>query len=150
MLRATLIRLGVERHILLIVMHHIASDGWSVQILLREIFECYTAAVSGRPPRLPELPIQYADYAQWQRDRLRGPALDHTLAYWRRQLEDLAPLELPSDRPRPARQSYQGGREPVAISAEITAALKLLSRQARVTPFTTLLAAFQTLLHRYC
>jgi amino acid adenylation domain-containing protein len=149
MLRATLFRLGADRHILLFVMHHIASDGWSVQIFLRELAECYTASVSGRPARLRDLPVQYGDYAQWQRDGLRGPVLDRALTYWTRQLRDLTPLELPTDRPRPARQSYRGGREPFAISAEITTALKLLSRQGRATLFMTLLAAFQTLLHRY-
>jgi amino acid adenylation domain-containing protein len=149
MLRATLFRLGPERHILLLVMHHIASDGWSVQILLGEIAQCYTASVSGRPAHLPDLPVQYGDYAQWQRDRLRGPILDRALTYWTRQLRDLTPLELPADRPRPARQGYRGGREPFEVSAEITAALKLLGRQERATLFMTLLAAFQTLLHRY-
>jgi amino acid adenylation domain-containing protein len=149
MLRATLFRLGPERHILLLVIHHIASDGWSVQILLREMAECYSASASGRTARLPDLAVQYGDYAQWQRDRLRGPILERALTYWARQLRDLAPLELPADRPRPARQSYRGAREPFAIPAEVSAALKLLGRQARVTLFMTLLAAFQTLLHRY-
>ena len=149
MLRAALFRLRPEHHVLSLTMHHIASDGWSVGILFREIAECYAASVSGRPPVLPELPIQYKDYARRQRDDLSGPVRERALAYWTGQLGNLAPLDLPSDRPRPARQSYRGAREAFRVPPPITGGLKLLGRQARVTLFMTLLAAFQTLLHRY-
>jgi aspartate racemase len=149
MLRVTLFRLHAEHHVLLLTMHHVASDGWSVGLLFRELTECYAACSSGRRPALQDLPIQYADYAQWQRDRQRGPALEQELAYWKRQLAHLTPLRLPTDRPRPVRQTYGGAREPFRIPAEAAAALKALSRQERVTTFMTLLAAFLTLLHRY-
>jgi amino acid adenylation domain-containing protein len=149
MLRGTVFRLRADEHILLLAMHHVASDGWSLGLLAHELSQCYTAHASGRPPSLPDLPIQYADYAQWQRDWLRGPALERALAYWKKQLADLAPLELPGDRPRPARQSYRGARERFRLPAELTGALKALGRQTRTTLFMTLLATFQTLLHRY-
>ena len=119
MLRATVFRLHAEQHILLLMMHHIASDGWSMGILVRELTECYTACVSGRRPTLPDLPIQYADYAQWQREWLRGPVLERALTYWTGHLAGLAPLELPTDRPRPSRQSYRGAREAFRIPGEI-------------------------------
>src|ERR1043166_8009543 len=149
MLRATLFRLHPEAHCLLLTMHHIASDGWSLGLLFRELAECYTAYASGRRPSLPDLPIQYADHATWQRDGLRGSMLDQALAYWRRQLAHLAPLALPTDRLRPAQQTYRGAREAFRLPAELAAALRLLSQQERVTLFMTLLAAFQTFLHRY-
>lgn len=149
MLRAILFRVHAEEHVLVLTVHHIASDGWSLGLLFRELSEAYTACVAGRPPTFPDLPIQYADYAQWQREWLRGPTLERELVYWQGQLAGLTPLELPTDRPRPARQTYRGAREPFRLSAEFTAALKALGRPERVTLFMTLLAAFQTLLHRY-
>ena len=150
MLRATLFRLGVTEHVLLLVMHHIASDGWSTGVLMRELETFYTAFVTGKPVDLPALPIQYADYAIWQRHWLQEEVLATQLAYWRHQLEGASPiLELPTDQPRPAIQTYRGARQSWVISPTITEGLKTLSRREGVTLFMMLLAAWQLLLHRY-
>ncbi|MET7638033.1 MupA/Atu3671 family FMN-dependent luciferase-like monooxygenase [Streptomyces sp. NPDC005438] len=108
MLRATLIRQGPQEYVLVIAMHHIATDGWSTTRMVRELTECYLARREGRTPGLPELPIQYADYAVWQRDRLAGSAGEASLAYWRRQLEDLPTLQFPADRPRSDDPKWSG------------------------------------------
>ena len=150
LLRGTLFRLSPTGHVLLLTTHHIASDAWSMGVLLRELGVLYQAFATQEPPALPALPIQYADYAVWQRHWLQGEVLETQLAYWRRQLGGApATLELPTDRPRPAIQSYHGARYPLAIPARVTEALKALSRQGGVTLFMTLLAAWQLLLHRY-
>ena len=150
MLRATLLRLDEEEHVLLLAMHHIASDGWSIGVLFRELTVLYRAFASGVPSPLPGLPIQYADYALWQRRGLRGEVLASQLVYWKQQL-DGAPVvfELPTDRPRPALQTFQGAKQSWLVSLRLTEALTALSRQEGVTLFMTLLAAFQALLHRY-
>ncbi|HEV8722247.1 MAG TPA: amino acid adenylation domain-containing protein [Candidatus Binatia bacterium] len=148
--RTTLLRLGEQDHVLLLTMHHVVSDGWSMGVLHRELSELYRAFISAQPSRLPELPIQYADYAVWQRQWLQGEVLDRQLSYWRKQLEGIpAVLNLPTDRPRPAVQSFRGKRQTVELSKELTEGLKALSRKQGVTLFMTLLAAFQTLLYRY-
>ncbi|MGH7825286.1 MAG: non-ribosomal peptide synthetase [Candidatus Binatia bacterium] len=149
MLRALLLRLGDEEHILLLVSHHIASDGWSTGILWHELARLYSAFTSGEPAPLPALPIQYSDYSVWQRNWLQGKILEAQLSYWRKQLKDLSTLELPTDRPRPHIQSYAGANQSFALSKDISQALKALSRRHGVTLFMTLLAAFQTLLSRY-
>ena len=150
LLRATLLRLGEAEHVLLVTMHHIASDGWSLGVLVQEVETLYTAFSLGRPSPLPELPVQYADYAQWQREWLSGEVLAEQLNYWKRQLAGAPPvLELPTDRPRPAVQSFKGATEPLSISAATSESLKALSRSEGVTMFMLLLAAWQTLLHRY-
>ena len=149
LLRVLLLRLAEEEHILLFVQHHIASDGWSTSIFWRELTALYEAFTSGRPDPLSELPIQYADYALWQRDRLSGETLESQLAYWRKQLENLAPLQLTPDRARPGAHDYAGDRQTFLIPQEVTDGLRRLSRDEGVTLFMTLLAAFQTLLHRY-
>jgi amino acid adenylation domain-containing protein len=150
LLRATLIRLGALEHILLVTMHHIASDGWSIGVLVREVETLYKAFSTGRPSPLEELPVQYADYAQWQREWLSGDVLAEQLSYWKRQLQGAPPvLELPADRPRPPVQSFKGATEPVSISAEVGESLKALSRSEGVTMYMLLLAAWQVLLHRY-
>jgi len=150
LMRATLLRIDQREHVLLLTMHHIASDGWSVGVLIRDVVRLYAAGVAGVPAPLPELPIQYADYAHWQRQWLQGDVLDRQLAYWQRQLNGApAVLELPLDRPRPAVQSFVGASQPLLLSPELSAALRDLSRQARTTLFMTLLAAFQLLLSRY-
>jgi amino acid adenylation domain-containing protein len=150
MLRSALYRLGPEEHVLLLTMHHIASDAWSMGALLRELGSLYRAFATHEPPSLPALPIQYADYAVWQRHRLQGEILEHQLTYWRQQLGDAPPvLELPTDRPRPAVQSYEGSRHPLVVPPSVTDGLKDLSRQEGATLFMTLLAAWQLLLHRY-
>jgi amino acid adenylation domain-containing protein len=150
LLRAVLVRLAADEHILALPMHHIISDGWSAGILLGELQTLYAAFSQGQPSPLAELPIQYADYAAWQREWLQGDLLQTQLAYWREQLAGCPELlALPTDRPRPPIQTYAGRRVPLALPAELTAALHALSRQEGATLFMTLLAAFQTLLFRY-
>ncbi|MCL4532020.1 MAG: amino acid adenylation domain-containing protein, partial [Actinobacteria bacterium] len=150
MLRPTLVHLDQEDHILLLVLHHIASDGWSQGVLFRELGDLYRAYSQGEPSPLPELPIQYADYALWQREWLRGEVLEEELGYWRERLADSPPLlELPTDRPRPAVQSYRGATQSILLPEGLVQQLEALSRQEGVTLFMTLLAAFQTLLSRY-
>jgi aspartate racemase len=150
MLRAILLRLHREEHVLLLVLHHIAFDGWSTGILLQEITALYKAFCIGKPSPLPELPIQYADYAVRQRERLQGEVLEEQLSYWKKQLSGAPPvLELPADRPRPAAQSFRGARQSLELSKVLTEQLKNLSRREGVTLFMTLLAAFETLLYRY-
>ncbi|MGH7834655.1 MAG: amino acid adenylation domain-containing protein [Candidatus Binatia bacterium] len=149
MLRALLLRLADHEHLLVLVTHHIASDGWSIGVLWRELAALYSAFASGNPSPLPELPIQYADYAVWQRDRLRGEILDSQLSYWKNQLSNISTLQLSGDRPRPAVQTFRGAKQSFLLSKELTERLKTLSRRERVTLFMTLVAAFQALLHRY-
>jgi hypothetical protein len=150
LLRVTLLKLGEKDHVALFTMHHIIGDGWSMGVLLDEIKELYSAYADGREPALPELPIQYADFAVWQREWLQGTVLDQQLAYWRKQLNgDLSPLQLPTDRPRPAVQSHRGRHVDFILSEQVTAQLKKLSTAEGVTTFMTLLAAFQALLSRY-
>jgi amino acid adenylation domain-containing protein/non-ribosomal peptide synthase protein (TIGR01720 family) len=150
LLRVRLLQLRRDEYILMLTMHHIVSDGWSMGLLVREVTALYEAFVEGRPSPLGSLPIQYADFAVWQREWLQGEALDEQLDYWKRQLAN-APqlLELPTDRPRPAVQSYRGARVPVSVSKPVAAELKKLSQREGATLFMTLLAAFQTLLYRY-
>jgi amino acid adenylation domain-containing protein len=149
LVRATLYRLGEEDAVLLLVMHHLISDGWSLGVLVRELAAFYEAARRGRPAPLAELPVQYADFALWQREHLRGERLEGHLEYWRRQLDGLPPLELPTDFPRAPRQTYDGAYETFELPAALTEELKALGRREGATLFMTLLAAFQTLLHRH-
>ena len=150
MLRVTLLRLARQEHILLLSVHHIASDAWSMRILYREIAEFYEAVVVGRQPRLPPLPIQYAEYARQQRRRFQGRALERDLDYWKKQLAGSAPvLALRTDHPRSQRQGHRGAREPFLLDGPLTAELKALSLGQGVTLFMTMLAALQTLLYRY-
>jgi amino acid adenylation domain-containing protein len=150
MLRATLLRLSAQEHILLLNMHHIASDRWSTGILLRELSARYTAFSRGEPSPLPELPIQYADFAVWQHEWLQGEVLKTQLAYWKAHLEGAPPvLALPTDRPRPSVPTYRGGQVSFWLPKPLTTALKALSDRQGATLFMTLLAAFKALLHRY-
>jgi amino acid adenylation domain-containing protein len=149
MLRVLLLQLAEKEYIFLVVKHHIASDGWSSGILWKELTALYEAFVSGEPSPLPELPVQYADYAVWQRDWLQGEVLERQLSYWKKQLAGLGALQLPTDRPRPAVQSYRGKRQNLELSKQLSQKLSDLSRQQGTTLFMTLLAAFQTLLYRY-
>ncbi|HKH47076.1 MAG TPA: non-ribosomal peptide synthase/polyketide synthase, partial [Thermoanaerobaculia bacterium] len=144
-----LLRESALRSTLVVALHHIVTDGWSMGVLVREIAAFYGAFTTGRPPALPELPIQYADYARWQRGWLTGPVLDEQLAYWRRQLADL-PLELtlPADRPRSAVASGRGSQASWRTGAELTARLRALSHEGGATLFMTLLAALEGLLGR--
>lgn len=150
MLRAVLIRLKADDHILLLVMHHVATDGWSMGVLSRELGSLYDSFAIGDNSPLSDLPIQYADFAHWQRQWFKGEALDRQVVYWKKQLGgDLPALDLPTDKSRPSAQTYQGARLPVAIDASLMESLKVLSRQEGVSLFMILLAAFQALLHRY-
>jgi amino acid adenylation domain-containing protein/non-ribosomal peptide synthase protein (TIGR01720 family) len=151
LLRVAVYRLAAEEHVLLVVMHHIVSDGWSMQVLIQELGRLYTAFAKGEPSPLAELPIQYGDYAMWQREWLRGEVLEEQLEYWGEQLGGVGAgvLELPGDRARPAELSHRGGREEVVLGEELTRELRELSRQYGVTMFMSLLAGFQALLWRY-
>jgi len=149
LLRAKLIRLGAEEHALILTMHHIVSDGWSQGVFWRELAVLYETFASGKPPPLPERTVQYADFADWQRLWLQGEVLDTQLAYWKRQLAGISTLQLPTDQPRPEVHTFRGARHVLTLSPTLTQALKALSRRHGVTLFMTLLAAFQTLLHRY-
>ena len=148
--RAILLRLGEEDHILQYAMHHAVSDGWSIAIFNKEMSLLYHSFSTGQPSPLPELPIQYADFAHWQRQWLQGEVLEAQLSYWKKQLAGAPPsLELPTDRPRPAVQTFHGARQSLVLPKSLTKALKGLSRQEDVTLFMTLLAAFKVLLSRY-
>ncbi len=148
--RARLVVLDGDEHLLLLTLHHIVSDGWTRGILNRELTTLYTAFLAGKASPLPELALQYADYAAWQRGWLAGDILDRQIVYWKKQLAG-APqaLELPTDRPRPPVQRYRGGQRITVLSADIATALKDLSRREGVTLYMTLLAALDVLLHRY-
>ncbi|MCP4663629.1 MAG: non-ribosomal peptide synthetase, partial [bacterium] len=149
LLRPVLMRLAPREHILLIIIHHIVSDGWSLGVLMREVAAFYQARTTGRPSPLPELPIQYADFALWQRQWLVGEVLDEEVAYWRRKLAGAPPrLELPCDRPRALRRSYRGTTLGLRLEPELTAALRALSSEQGSTLFVTLLTGFAILLGR--
>jgi amino acid adenylation domain-containing protein/non-ribosomal peptide synthase protein (TIGR01720 family) len=149
LVRTSLIQLGSADYLLLLNMHHIVSDGWSMDVFAREIKSLYGAFCAGKPSPLPDLPIQYADFALWQREWLKGSVFEHELSYWRQQLTDLEELQLPTDRPRPAAVTFRGARRPIEVPDRLAAMLQTLSQREGVTPFLTLLAAFMTLLHRY-
>jgi len=149
MLRANLVRLGEEEHLLLLVMHHIASDGWSRGVLFRELTALYQAFSTGESSPLPALSIQYADYALWQRQWLQGAILQKQLSYWKEKLTGVPALDLPTDRARGAVQKYRGAQLSRVLPKPLVDGLKQLSRRERVTLFITMLAAWQTLLHRY-
>jgi amino acid adenylation domain-containing protein len=148
-LRGSLLRVGDDEHILILTTHHIVSDAWSMGILTRELWSLYKAYAAGKPMTLKDLPIQYADFAIWQREWLRGQMLESQLSYWKKQLHDIPILNLPTDRTRTARPSFSGARRSITLSLSLTTAINELSHRQNVTPFMTLLAAFQVLLHRY-
>ncbi|WP_369414579.1 non-ribosomal peptide synthase/polyketide synthase [Corallococcus soli] len=150
LLRVTLLRLSEQDHVLVLVMHHIVSDGWSTGVLVREVGALYSAFSQGRPSPLPELPVQYADYAAWQRGWLKGEVLESQLSWWRAQLEGAShALELPTDRPRSAVQTFRGAHRSAQWSKGLGEQLTALARQEGATPFMVLLAAWQVLLARY-
>ena len=150
LLRAALLRLDDQDQVLLLVLHHIVSDGWSMGILFRELETLYEAFSHSRPSPLPQLAIQYGDFARWQRDWLQGQVLEDQVNFWKQQLADApAVLELSTDRPRPVIQTFNGAYHTSIVGKELTASLNELSRREGVTLFMTLLAAFQTMLHRY-
>ena len=149
LMRVTLLQFNETEHVLLLNLHHIVSDGWSIGVLIQELGTLYAAFVAKTPSSLPELPIQYADFAHWQREYLQGEVLETQLTYWRQQLMDLPTLTLPTDLPHPAVQRYRGASHHLILTPALTAALEALSQQTGATLFMTLLAAFQTLLYRY-
>jgi amino acid adenylation domain-containing protein/non-ribosomal peptide synthase protein (TIGR01720 family) len=149
LLRPRLIRVGPQEHVLALTMHHIVTDGWSAGVIMSDLGELYRAERDGTALDLPALPVQYADFAAWQRDRLSGAALDEALAYWRTQLDGILPLELPTDRPRPAVHTQSGALLGADISADLASRLRELGRREGATLFMTLVAATQVLLHRW-
>ncbi|WP_448651634.1 amino acid adenylation domain-containing protein [Pseudomonas fluorescens] len=150
LLRVTLLRLAADEHVLVLVQHHIVSDGWSMQLVVEELVQLYAAYSQGQGVQLPALPIQYADYAVWQRNWMDAGEKARQLAYWREVLGgEQSVLELPFDHPRPAVQSHRGARLPIELAPTLAHDLKALAQQQGVTLFMLLLASFQTLLHRY-
>ncbi len=148
--RARLLRLDEDDHVLLLTMHHIVGDGWSIGVLLGELQALYEAFLLGRPPVLPDLPLQYADYAEWEGNRLRGDLIDRQVAYWRKQLAGApSSLDLPTDRPRPQVATFRGAWRSFRLPKDLSASIKALALREGTTLFTTLLAAIQALLHRY-
>jgi amino acid adenylation domain-containing protein len=148
LMRATLLHLDEHEHVLILTLHHIVFDGWSGDVLDRELSAFYGAISDGRAPGWPDLPIQYADYAVWQRQQLAGRQLENRLAFWRKQLAGAPALDLLTDRPRPPHQTYRGARYFFTLSPELAAKLEKFNRQENVTPFMSLLAAFGVLLFR--
>ena len=150
LLRGQLVRLAAHDHVLLLTTHHICFDGWSRSVLVRELGQLYSGYIQGQPIELPELPIQYGDFAVWQQEHLSGAFLKSELGYWKEQLKDL-PLSvtIPSDRPRPAVQTVHGFSLPFTLSFALMEKVKWVSRHEGVTPYMTLLAAFQTIVARY-
>lgn len=150
LLRAMLLKLSAEQHGFFVVFHHLIMDGWSMDILMDELMACYESFSANKPTSLPELPLQYADFAAWQRKWTTGNVLDEQLAYWKKQLNgDLPVLEIPTDHPRPPRMSYRGGDLSFDLTKDLTERLNDLSHREGVTLFMTMMAALLTLLHRY-
>jgi len=149
LLRAGVLQLSDDESVLALALHHIAADGWSLEVLDRELDLLYSAFDTGVPAGVAPLPIQYSDYSEWQRETLRGAPLDRELGYWRQQLASLPTLELPVDRQRPAQSSFRGLTERFVVPAPLAASLKALARERHATFYMTLLAAFEVLLMRY-
>jgi amino acid adenylation domain-containing protein len=148
LLRGSLLILGAADSLFLLTMHHIVSDGWSMQVFFRELNTLYTHFIDGRPSPLPELPIQYGDFTVWQHHRIQGEALEKQLSYWRKQLADLPQLSFPTDRPRPPIATFEGQSMEISVPEGLTSQLKSLGEREGVTLFMTVLAGFQALLHR--
>ena len=149
LIRAMVVRLAPEDQVLLVTLHHIVCDGWSLSILLRELSAFYNELVSARPSALPPLEIQYADYSVWLREWLDGGELQRQLAYWRQQLSAVPVLQLQTDRPRPMVWSSRGAKLPIRLPRQLADDISAIARKERATPFMALLAAFQALLQRY-
>jgi amino acid adenylation domain-containing protein len=149
LLHTWLAKLSDSYHVLLLIIHHTVFDGWSFGVLLRELGALYDQAVTGRPAGLPELPIQYADYALWERQQLKGATLDELVGYWRQQLDGFETLQLPTDRPRPVVADHDGELAVLDFGSEVLGKLRALARREGTTPFVVLLTALQVLMHRY-
>ena len=148
--RAHLLRLSAREHVLLLVVHHIVCDGWSMDVLYQELAQLYEASCADGEPDLPNLPVQYADYAIWQRRSLQGPTLDRLVDYWKQKLDGIPELGLPLDHPRPAKQTYRGDQFSLRLPDELVRQLQQLSQREGATLFMTMLAAFKVLLFRHC
>ena len=149
LLRASLLQLGEQEYLLLAIMHHIVSDGWSTGIMIKELSQLYQAYVKGEESPLAELEVQYGDYAVWQREWLQGEVLEEQLKYWRKQLGEMEPLDLPTDHPRPAVMNQRGAAKTFAIEKQLSEQLKELSQREGVTLFMVLLAGLQVMLSKY-
>ena len=149
LLRTRVLRVSADEHVVLVTMHHIISDGWSIGVLVKEVAVLYEAYAKGIELAQEPLPVQYADYAHWEREWLQGEVLDSQMQYWKQQLAEAPVLELPSDRPRPPVQTYRGASESFNLGQELSASLNELSRRLDATLFMTLMATWQVLLHRY-
>ncbi len=149
LMHGLLVRLTADDHVLLLVVHHSVSDGWSSEVLVSEVLRGYTAYATGGPDPLPELRVQYGDFALWQRERLTGGRLEEEVAYWARELADVRPLELPADRPRPERQTFEGAGYGFDIDRELLERLTALGKAHGATVHMVLLAAFQVVLSRF-
>ncbi|WP_448724800.1 non-ribosomal peptide synthase/polyketide synthase [Pseudomonas farris] len=150
LVRFVLLQVGEQDHVLVLTLHHIVSDAWSLQVMIDDLMGLYSAISQGRPAELPALPVQYADYAVWQRQWMAAGERDRQLTYWTEKLGSEQPLlELPLDHPRPAQQSFRGARLPITLDESLSNELKALARRENVTLFMLLLGSFQTLLHRY-
>jgi len=149
LVRTVLLRLNEGDHRLVVTMHHVVSDGWSIELLQRELGILYEAFAAGRPSPLPKLPLQYPDYAVWQRGWLSGDELERQVSYWRERLASPPAFDLPADRPRPAVWSYHGAVVEAELPESLAAALERAGQTRHATPFMTVLAAFLALLHRY-
>jgi amino acid adenylation domain-containing protein len=149
LLRVMLLQLDASEHVLLLNLHHIICDGWSIGVLIRELGTLYPAFANNTRSPLPELPIQYADFAEWQHEWLQGEVLETQLGYWKQQLDNIPSLNLPTDKPRPATPTYRGATQFLELPKSLSEELEALSQRQGVTLFMTLLAAFQTLLYRY-
>ena len=146
LLRVFLLRLGEHDHAVLLTLHHIVGDGWSLGVLIRELGILYQVYREGGPSPLPALPVQYADFALWQRHWLQGPVLDTQVAYWKERLAGVPPLDFPTDRPRPATPSADGAPAAFTLSDSLAQGVRGLARREGATLYMTLLAAFQALL----
>jgi amino acid adenylation domain-containing protein len=149
LLRTKLLRLADGDYIFLLTIHHIVSDGWSMGVFFGELGVLYQSFMAGQPSPLPELTVQYSDFAVWQRNWLQGDVRESQLSYWKKQLAGMAPLELPADRVRPALPSFRGAAHPIYLGAELVEQLRALGHKQDATLFIVLLAAFQLLMHRY-
>ncbi|HKS08829.1 MAG TPA: amino acid adenylation domain-containing protein [Pyrinomonadaceae bacterium] len=149
LVRFRLLRLAENKHVLLLTMHHIISDGWSLGVITQELASLYRAFASDKESPLSELPVQYADFAHWQREWLTGEVLENQIAYWKKQLGQIANLELPTDRPRPSVQSFRGARRFFTLPADLAESLGSFSRREGVTLYMLMLAGFKVLLNRY-
>src|SRR5690606_22524902 len=149
MLRVKILEVSENVHTLIVVVHHIAADGWSIPILINELEELYNSELSGKPSTLPELPLQYADYSIWQREHLSGETLEKRLSYWEDQLQGIETLELPVDFNRPANQSNKGASHKCKLKAETTQQLRIMAQKEGTTLFMLLLTLYKSLLHIY-